>query len=185
MFGVVITAAGVIVALCAGLDQAKKMTASIDATKDSTNLAIWNSVSQEWLDFDKVFIEHPEYQKFIYGRAPLIDDKCDAQKEICDQKEENRNKSNSIGHFTLDFIDNSLIVGNYINKSDITHLSEWKDFFNEIFSNSPIVCKLLTDEPKGYSCFTAKLAIERCDKKYEKVLNERLQEKICLDAKHE
>ena len=39
------------------IDSAKK---SIDATNANTNFQTWNSIAQEWLDLDGLFIEHPK-----------------------------------------------------------------------------------------------------------------------------
>ena len=82
----------------------------------------------------------------------------------------------------LHYIDNALIVGNNINKPEITHLHEWENFLNIIFSKSPIVCHILDDEIDGYSCFTAKLAKVPCSLKASTALDRKLSESRCVSA---
>src|SRR5271155_3974546 len=69
-----------------GIDQGHKLTESIDATNNNTLMTTWNSISQEWLDFDKIFIDHPDYQKYIFDKIPVVENDCDKEKEDCEIK---------------------------------------------------------------------------------------------------
>jgi hypothetical protein len=150
-----------LVVLAVGLyfayDQAGKLTASIEAAKGSieatnknTQMTAWNAVAEQWLDMDKTFVEHPGLQKYIYSNAPL---------PIGDEEE--KAKADAIGTHVLDFIDNALITGHYLNSSEITHLNEWEASFRIIFSSSQVVCQIIKKHPETYSTYTRDMASEK------------------------
>jgi hypothetical protein len=163
-----ITLATLIIGVGFGLDQAGKLNKGIEATKRSSYVDLWNSVSAQWLDFDKIFVEHPEYQKYIYDKN---------SRQICSLRD--HDILESISQYTLDFIDNALIVGHLIHDKEITHLDEWNIFFTGIFENDLEMCRILSDNLTSYSCFTAKLAQIPCLNLKNDEYNSRLGDDTC------
>src|SRR5689334_12213040 len=55
--------------LAIGIDQAYEIRKSIDTANAGTNFSTWNSVAQQWLDMDEIFVEHPDLRKYIFEGA--------------------------------------------------------------------------------------------------------------------
>src|SRR4051812_24934838 len=87
--------------LAIGIDQAYEIRKSIDTANASTNFSTWNSVAQQWLDMDAIFVEHPDLRKYIFDGAPAP----------ADQKEFER--ANAVANKVLDFIDNAITIETY------------------------------------------------------------------------
>jgi hypothetical protein len=135
------------IGLIFALDQARKLKESIDATN-------WNSVASQWLDMDEKFVDRSELRKYIYDGADIPSDENDKQKAL------------AIGNYVLDFLDNALIIGHNIGNSDITHISEWTEYFDKLIlaHNPPAICAIFNGAPEGYSKYTNELVGPHCAK---------------------
>ena len=144
--------------LILGIDQAYEIRKSIDTANASTNFSTWNSVAQQWLDMDGMFVEHPELRKYIFdGAAPPTD-----QKEF--------ERANAIANKVLDFIDNAITIQAYTRGKpvqskgfdNILDQSGWDDYFENVFSKSPMICDILKKHKSSYYPMTASMAQRKC-----------------------
>jgi len=144
-----VQALAVVLGLGFAYDQAKKLTDSIAAANKGTALATWNSVAQQWVALDKIFVDKPDLNKYFYDKA---------DPSTADPKE--TLQVNAMGQYFLYFIDNALIVGNYLRDTDITHLPEWKISFDYIFTHSPVICQIYKLDASSYSSYTQEFATQ-------------------------
>ena len=76
-------------------------------------MSMWNAVSQQWFDLDKQFVEKPELWVYVFGNKPIPENSPDKE------------KATTIDNYVWNFIDNALIIGDYLKDIEITHLDEW------------------------------------------------------------
>lgn len=132
-------------------DQARKLKESIDASNRNTYMNTWNTVTQQWIDLHKVLIEHPETSQYINGVKPLPANETDKKRVLY------------IAVYFLDFMDNALVVGNYINDQNITHLSGWQRNLGAVLKAGKVLCQTLNETRDYYSKFTTELADRNCE----------------------
>jgi hypothetical protein len=148
---IVIIAGGLLLAI----DQAREIRKSLDAANESTNFSTWNSVAQQWLDMDGIFVEHPELRKYIFDGA----DAPTEQKEF--------EQANAVAHKVLDFIDNAITIQAYTRGKSkdfntIFNQSGWDDYFENIFSKSPMICDIIKKHKGSYDPTTVSQAQSKC-----------------------
>ena len=150
----VIIALGLILAIY----QAYEIRESIDAANESTNYSTWNSVAQQWLDMDAIFVEHPDLRKYIFEGVA----------EPTDQKELDR--ANAVANKVLDFMDNALTVERDERSKPVQSKwfrnmmkqNTWDNYFGEIFSKSPMICTAIKNRPTSYDVNTVSMAQSNC-----------------------
>jgi hypothetical protein len=137
------------------VDQAKKVGDNLVEAQRTNDLATWNSVAQQWLAMDQMFVQHPEFRDYIYSS------------KVVERSDQTYNEKLSVAAFVLDFIDYA--VGSYANlPSENRHLKEmvhpegWVAEFRLIFSRSALVCQLLFDNEEIYSPATRELGRTAC-----------------------
>lgn len=150
----VLTLLVVAVGLYLGFDQAKKIADSLAEAQRNNDLSQWNSVSQQWLAMDHVFLEHPGSRDYIFGNRDLKENDPDYKEHL------------AVAAFVLDFMDYA--VSSYSNVPNVPHLvalvhpEGWAYEFGVIFSNSPVVCRMLFEHEQGYNLGTRELARRDC-----------------------
>lgn len=145
--------------LAAGLGftayQALEIKQSIDVTNANTNFTTWNSVAQQWLDLDGLFVEHPELRKYIFGgEAPPPTDAPEYQRVL------------AVANKTLDLIDNAATIERVVKASkdkstsfqNIINQNGWDRYFTGLFATSPTICELIFKHPDFYDKATVALA---------------------------
>ena len=154
----VITTVIIALGLVLAIYQAYEIRESIDAATESTNYSTWNSVAQQWLDMDGVFVEHPELRKYIWDSAPAPTDQTEF------------NRANAVATKVLDFMDNALTIErNEKSKPaqskwflNMMNQDSWDNYFGEIFSKSPMICDRIKKHPKSYDVKTIEMAQGNC-----------------------
>jgi hypothetical protein len=129
-----------------GIDQASKIRETIEEAKLNNDIATWNSVAEKWLEIDKIFVDHSEAIKTIFG------DKI--PKETYSQI--------AAANAVLDFMDFTIstyknIIVNDPKFANSVHVKEWKHYFESIFKQSPVVCQILRQDELSYDPETRRM----------------------------
>jgi hypothetical protein len=145
-----------IIGLGLGLDQANKLTKSIETSNRSNNLSTWSTVSSQGMEIDKVFIEQPEFQKYFFSGATI------------DRRDTNFEKASAISIMLLDYIDSVLVFLNYLpsegdsRKETFIERDTWDRYFASLFRNSPLLCQTLEENKGVYGRQTLKMGRSAC-----------------------
>jgi hypothetical protein len=139
------------------IDQATKIRESLEESRKTNEFSLWNSVAQQWLGLDRIFVDNEDVRKFIYGNVPITEGHKNYEHVV------------PVAYMTLDFIDYVIstytrLIGSNERLTKIVYPEEWKNYFTGIFSTSPIICQLLSHDPESYDPETRKLADEPCKK---------------------
>lgn len=134
-----VTMAIIALGLILAIYQAYQIRVSID-------LATWNSVAEQWLGMDGIFIDHPELRKYIYDGAAAPTD----QKEF--------DQANAVANKVLDFMDNAIVIEVHTKR----YQSDWDDYFEDVFSKSPMICDILKKHTGSYDSKTVSMAQRKC-----------------------
>jgi hypothetical protein len=142
--------------LCLGLDQARKLTKSIETSNRSNNLSTWSTVTSQGMELDKIFIEHPEFQKYFFSGATI--NRRDARFE----------KASAISIMLLDYTDSVLVLLNYLpseggpERETFIERDTWKRYFMALFRNSPLLCQTLEENKDVYGRQTIQIGQSAC-----------------------
>jgi hypothetical protein len=125
--------------------------------QESTDLAAWNAVSQQWLEVDKLLIQNPEARKYMYSDIPAP----------ADGPASDRVKAT--GLYVLDFVDNAISTSNYIitkypHAYSVIHPKEWENYFRATFFRSLVICTILIEMPEGFNPETRRIGEDACRK---------------------
>lgn len=132
-------------------DQVSQIKISIKESQRTAALATWNSVFQQWLALDKLFIENPEVRPYIYSHKDISND------------DPNFTTIQAYAIYIVDFME--YVETNYISENNstyCTHPEELEPYFFQIFSNSPIVCRVLFTNGQNLYARTKNLALHSC-----------------------
>lgn len=133
-------------ALAAGIwfaiDQAQEVRESIDAST-------YNTITTQLLEINKVFVEHPEMQKYIYGEADVR------------KGESDYDRAYAVGDLVLNFFDNYIALELHLVSTNY-ELEAWHLYISDTFSSSPIICKILFEAKDEYGEELVKMATKAC-----------------------
>jgi hypothetical protein len=146
----VMTVVVLIAGLALGLHQA-----SLAVT--SGQVASWNDISDRWLDVDKLFVDNPTARKFVYGNIDIDENNTDNDKTV------------SVANVVLDFIDYAVSTYYILTKQNNglktiidNDYDGWKHYFkSQIFSKSPLICRIIRKDPGSYNEKTVELANDK------------------------
>jgi hypothetical protein len=106
--------------------------------KIQTQALTTQSVMNQLLQLDNLFINNPELRPyFYYGKEISEGDK-------------NYDKALAVAEFQLDFFDSYLTQSEYLTLR-AEERQNWEKYIVDSFSNSPIMCMRLKDAPGWYS----------------------------------
>ena len=135
-------------------DQANKINLSIRESRHNNDLAVWNSVSQQWLALDKIFIDKPEMRKYVFSGVDI------------QQDDPKYPEVQPYVTFVVDFID--YVESSYDPSSkeqkDLLHPEAWEIYFMQIFARSPLACREVLKNEPIYNPQTRKVAHSMCEK---------------------
>jgi hypothetical protein len=137
----------------AAIDQAKKLTDTVEEAQRSSDLASWNNVSQQWLAMDSLFISHPDARAIIWSGKDV------------DESDPQYPEDKAIAAFVLDFMDYAASLTEMLNDrhtKPLLHPEGWASAFMMIFKNSPMACRVLHENELAYSGTTRNLARNAC-----------------------
>lgn len=123
------------------LKQTKEMSKQNQIEAKSALISIYKEISCIMLEIDRMFIERPDLRKYFYDGADI-------------QKDNKKyNEILSVAEYILDFMDMLVVMKNAAPEYPDTNLpwEDWNVFFSEIYSNSPIIRKLLDLHHDWYS----------------------------------
>ena len=131
-------------------DQISRIDSSVKESQKSADLATWNSVYQQWLILDKLFVDNPDIRPYIYSRKDISED------------DPNYGKVQSYALYVINLIE-------YAEGSRISEDSAYsarretlEQYFFQIFANSPIVCRVLFTSDQSLYARTKHLAHHSC-----------------------
>ena len=131
--------------------QLNRVNSTINETQRSSYLGTWNYVFQQWLDFDKMLIDNPEIRPYIYLRKDISSDDPEFA------------KIQSVATYIIDFID--YVENDFIPDERFryfAHSEILESRFFQIFSNSPIVCRILLNSNQNLHAKIKDLAQHSC-----------------------
>lgn len=133
--------------------QAVKITESIEASNRGIRLANWNTISQQWLEMDKLILENPEVYKYIYNGHELAGGEATQEKETA--------LVEAAARYVLNFADYALVTQEFTTDTQI-NTQPWADYFRRIFGSSPVICRILWTSHDVYSETTKRIALSSC-----------------------
>lgn len=124
------------------IDQAIKLKESIDATNKATALSTLANMANQTREDDQYFIDNPGMTKYFEGINIREDDPEDY-------------KVKAVATGVLDHFDNMIGILGYMedhmaNSKQVVSYPAWEHFITVSFKASPILCKVLNDDPKSY-----------------------------------
>jgi hypothetical protein len=113
--------------------------------KIQTQALTTQSVMDQLLRLDDLFISHPELRPYFYKRKEII------------EGDGNYDKALAVAEFQLDFFDSYLTQAEYLSLKP-EERQNWETYIADSFSNSPIMCVRLKGAPGWYSAKLEELA---------------------------
>jgi hypothetical protein len=107
------------------IDQAKEVRESIDTST-------YNTITNQLLDINKIFVEHPEVQKYINEKVHVKKGDLDHDRAF------------AVGILQLNFFDNYIALEQHLVSANYD-LAAWRKYIANTFSTSPIMCEIITE----------------------------------------
>jgi hypothetical protein len=122
----------------------------INQASASLQAASYQSIANNTLELDKIFIDKPELRPyFYYGRD-------------INQNEKDYDLVMAVAEFLIDFFDSTLTQLEIMPKDKQLDMPAWKKYFSDSFANSPALCKRLQRNPNWYRPNLIEIASEPC-----------------------
>ncbi|HXH92048.1 MAG TPA: hypothetical protein VNN25_10745 [Thermoanaerobaculia bacterium] len=142
-----------------GLDQAKKLTESIESSNRSNNLSTWSTITNQGMEIDKIFVDHPEFQPYFFEGV------------VIRSKDPNFPRAKAIATAFLDYIDSATALLYQMKKTPtpvpFVEYDTWNHYFEVQFGTSPLLCQTLFESKDIYGQEILKVGLPACRaKKY-------------------
>lgn len=120
--------------------QTREIATQTTYSAASLQITAYKAIGDQVLEADKLFIEHPKLRPYFYSGKEIGKDNPDY--DVVE----------ALAEFQLDYIDSVQHQLKYRKKvfQDID-LSTWQEYFNDSFTNSPILCKRLNETAAWYN----------------------------------
>lgn len=150
-------------------DQASKLNESLETSNRNNNIATWNSISNQGMDLDKIFIANPGFQKYFFSSVPI------------DERNPSFDKASAIATFILDYFDSVMNLirdfpeeaysqkpshsGNKENSPHKPYIERdvWNAYFQSVFHSSPLLCATLKSSWNTYGSEMKRLGGGACN----------------------
>jgi hypothetical protein len=141
------------------IQQVRLANAQVEAAKEQTQLQRTQSVMDQMLELDKLFIEHPDLRPYFYEGQEIRQgdqDELNGGQEVKGEREtpvafkKRYQRVLAIADFQLDFFDL------FLNQSESLILSQedkenWLSYITDSFAKSPVMCQRLNSVKSWYS----------------------------------
>jgi hypothetical protein len=142
-----------------GLNQAKKLTESIESSNRSNNLSTWSTITNQGMEIDKIFVDHPEFQQYFFEGVEIK------------PNDANLPRAQAIATSFLDYLDSATALLYQMKKTPtpvpFVEYDTWNRYFDVQFRRSPLLCHTLFENKDIYGQQILKVALPACRaKKY-------------------
>jgi hypothetical protein len=117
------------------------------------NLTNWSEVTSRMLDIERVLVEYPDYQKYIYDGFVVRS----TEKEYA--------RAHAISVMELDFFDSvtSRIAYNRRHLSDdLLQHEAWHHYIRATLKTAPLMCTILLADPESYGTEMRRIGLPPC-----------------------
>lgn len=102
--------------------QTRQMARQSRATETAILSSVHQSITDNMLEIDRIFIDHPEFRPFFYENTPLPSEPIQ------------RNQLISVAELFIDFVENHLLQSPHLPAGV---LAGWRTYFLKTMKNSP------------------------------------------------
>jgi hypothetical protein len=110
--------------------QTREIAIQTQHSQESLQSAAYQAIANHEMDVDRLFIERPNLRPYFFGGREISETNPDYA------------RAESIADYDLDFIDSAQSQLKYLKNPEID-MNAWQQFFDDSFTNSPILCKRL------------------------------------------
>jgi NhaP-type Na+/H+ or K+/H+ antiporter len=117
--------------------QTREIATQTQHSQESLQSAAYQAIANHEMEVDKLFIENSKLRPYFF-----------AGQEI-NESDPDYGRAESIADYELDFIDSAQSQLKYLKNPEID-MNAWQQYFDDSFTNSPILCRRLSKLANWY-----------------------------------